>query len=79
MQEQELKCVCDDNIWKKIESLSRVPFDAIANACVNGVQYWRWEYGLIRFDLNDKVFYIHEFLDNVQKRRPCTWLLFASN
>lgn len=55
------------NAWKKIESPSILPINCISDDCVKRYIYWTCADGVIRFDLNDKVFSSHKFPANVKK------------
>ncbi|KAL8127906.1 putative F-box protein At3g10430 [Apium graveolens] len=53
--------------WKEIKHPEEVPSHSICDACLNGVLYWTRDDGVIRYDLNNEVFYIHRFPADVQK------------
>ncbi|XP_074378718.1 F-box protein At2g21930-like [Apium graveolens] len=52
--------------WKEIKHPEKVPSDSICDDCINGVLYWTRGDSVIRYDLNNEVFYIHRVLADVQ-------------
>lgn len=56
------------NLWKPIESRPTIyPFFFTHDVCIRGVLYWTTlKDGIIRYDLNNEVFYNDSFPDNVQ-------------